>query len=119
MTAKIEFTDADWRELNALLQFKVTLEHVCDYTGFSRDTVIRRIKEKHGMTFKEYADLKRQRTATKLQQKAVEMAINGNATMMIFCLKNMASWSDKIDQTLSGDKIEVKLVKASECKSDS
>lgn len=103
MTAKIELSEADWRELNALLQFKVTLEHVCDYTGFSRDTIIRRIKEQHGLTFKQYADLKRQRTATKLQQKAIEMALNGNSTMMIFALKNIANWTDKQEMTMASE----------------
>ena len=105
MSARVEI---DWNVLDALCQFKVTLAHVCDYMNVSRDAVIRRIREKHDMTFVEYRDLKQQRTATKLQQKAVEMALGGNTTMMIFALKNLAKWSDKIDETTTS-KIEVHI----------
>ena len=59
------------------------------------------------MTFGEYHELRMENTATKLQQKAIEMALKGDRTMMIFCLKNLAKWADKIDtdHTSGGDKI--------------
>jgi len=40
-------------------------------------------------------------TSTKLQQKALQMAMGGNGTLMVFCLKNLAKWSDKQETTLS------------------
>lgn len=91
--------------LDALLQFKVSLEFCADYLGVSSDTIMRRLKEEKGMTFTEYHKLKMQRTAVKLQQKAIELALGGNSTLMIFSLKNLANWSDKIDQknTLATD----------------
>ena len=76
--------EVDYKVLDALLQFKVPLYFVADYMGVSRDTIIRRLREDHDMTYAEYHDLRLQRTATKLQQKAIEMALAGNATMMIF-----------------------------------
>jgi len=85
----------DYSALDALLQFKVSCNFCADYLGVSRDTIVRRIKEDHGLTFSEYHQLKKERTATKLQQKAIELALKGNSTMMIFCLKNLAGWSDK------------------------
>ena len=100
MSAKIEL---DYSALDALLQFKVSLAFCCDYLGVSRDTIMRRIKEDFNMTFKEYHDLKMERTATKLQQKAIEMALGGNNTMMIFCLKNLAKWSDKLEHSGNSD----------------
>lgn len=98
MTAKVEL---NYDKLDALLQFKVTCNFCADYLQVSRDTIIRRIKQDHGMTFSEYHKLKMEHTATKLQQKAIEMALKGNNTMMIFCLKNLAGWADKqeIQQT--------------------
>ena len=90
-------TEVDFVALDAMLQFKVSLKFCADYLGVSRDAIMRRIKEKYDMTFKEYHELKIERTATKLQQKAIEMAFNGDRTMLIFCLKNLANWSDKTE----------------------
>lgn len=87
--------EIDWKELNALLQFKVTLKFVCDYINVSERTLQRRIEEEHGMSFSEYHGLRMNRTGVKLQQKAIEMALAGDRTMLIFSLKNIANWSDK------------------------
>lgn len=91
---RVEFS---WEKLDALLQFKATLKFCAEYLEVSVDTVQRRIKEEKGITFEEYAALKLQRTAVKLQQKAIEMALAGNTTMMIFALKNLAGWADKVE----------------------
>ena len=85
----------NYDKLDALLRFKTTLAFCADYLETSRDTIIRRIRDDHGMTFGEYHELKMSYTATKLQQKAIEMALSGNTTMMIFSLKNLAKWADK------------------------
>jgi uncharacterized protein YuzB (UPF0349 family) len=100
--------DLNYDALDALLQFKVSLSFCADYLGVSRDTIMRRIKEDHGLSFAEYHALKKERTATKLQQKAIELALSGNNVMMIFCLKNLAGWSDKKEVDLtSASKIEI------------
>lgn len=94
MSAKI---NVDWKTLDALLQFKVTLKFCADYLGVSTDSIQRRCKEEKGITFEEYHQSKLARTATKLQQKAIEMALSGDRTMLIFCLKNLAGWTDKLE----------------------
>lgn len=102
-----------WEELNALLQFKVSMVFVADYLGVSIDTIRRRIKEEHDMTFTEYHELRISRTATKLQQKAIEMALKGDRTMLIFALKNLAKWADKIENKseVIAEGIKVNFVK--------
>ena len=89
----------NYDQLDALLQFRVTKKFCADYMRVSEDCIDRRLKEDHNMTFLEYHRLKMQRTAVKLQQKAVEAALRGNSTIMIFCLKNLAGWADKVDTT--------------------
>lgn len=92
MTAKAEI---DWKQLDTLLQFKVPAHFVADQLGIAKETLYRHIKEVKGMTFGEYHELRLLRTGTKLQQKAIEMALHGDRTMLIFCLKNIAGWADK------------------------
>lgn len=102
-------TEIDWNALDALLQFKVTCEFCADYLNVSRDAIIRRIREEKDMTFREYHLLKMQRTATKLQQKAIEQALSGNCnSVMIFALKNLAGWTDK-NEIETTAKIEIKI----------
>lgn len=106
MSAKIEL---DWGRLDALLQFKATLKFCAEYLEVSVDSIQRRIKEEKGITFEEYAALKLNRTAVKLQQKAIEMALGGNTTMMIFALKNLAGWSDKLETKLDTSTIQINI----------
>ena len=106
MSAKIEL---NYDKLDALLQFKVSLRFCADYLGVSRDTVMRRIKEDHGMSFEEYHALKMEMPATKLQQKAIEEALKGNNTMLIFALKNLAKWSDKVESEVKNSVIQINI----------
>lgn len=106
MSAKVEL---DWGRLDALLQFKATLKFCAEYLEVSVDSIQRRIKEEKGITFEEYAALKLNRTAVKLQQKAIEMALGGNTTMMIFALKNLAGWSDKMETKLDTSTIQINI----------
>ena len=102
-------TEIDWKELDALLQFKVSNEFCADYLGTSTATIIRRIREEHDMTFSEYHRIKMQRTSVKLQQKAIEQALSGNSnSVMIFALKNLANWTDK-NEVQTTAKIEINI----------
>jgi AraC-like DNA-binding protein len=98
----------NYDKLDALLQFKVSQKFCAEYLGCSEDTIGRRLKDDHGMTFSEYHKLKMERTSLKLQQKAIEQALAGNSTMMIFALKNLAKWSDKQEIT-SNAQIEINI----------
>ena len=87
--------------LDAMLQFKVTKKYCAEYLRVSEDTIERRIKERTGQTFTEYAENVRQGLSVKLQTTAIEMALfDKHPTMMIFALKNLCGWSDKIENTV-------------------
>lgn len=93
---RIDFTEEQWGLLDAILQYKATLEDCAGHLGCSEDTVENRVKERYGITFSEYRDKKMSSVRLSLQQKAIQQALSGgNNTMLIFCLKNMCGWSDK------------------------
>lgn len=99
----------DYTVLEALMQFKLTKAFVADYLKISTTTLDTRIKEQYNMTYTELGELKQQGVARKLQQKAIEMALKGDRTMLIFSLKNMAKWSDKIEQKQTTESIHIKI----------
>lgn len=96
--------EIDWAVLDSILQFNASKKVCSDILEVSEDTIDRRIREIHDTTFIEYRDRKMGKVKIKLQQKAIEQALAGNATMMIFCLKNLCEWADKIETSTNEKK---------------
>lgn len=86
--------EINWDKLDAMCQYKPFLCDVSEYLGVSEDVIEKRIREEHNCTFSEYRNKKMWRTRFNLTEKAVGMAMAGNTTMMIFCLKNLCGWAD-------------------------
>lgn len=97
MPARIDF---DWKLFDSILQFAPSEVVVVDIMGCSKDTIERRLKEKHNTTFKVYREKMMAKTKLRLQQKAISMALEGNKTMLIFCLKNLCQWADKVEHSV-------------------
>lgn len=92
----------DWKVLDTLLSVGHTKKTCALYLGknFGKDkicveTIDRYIKRKFDMQFTEYAEMQLIDTKIKLSTKAIDMGLDGNATMLIFCLKNINKWTDK------------------------
>lgn len=101
--------EIDFKQLDAMMQFKVTKAFVADWFGCSEDTIERRIRADFAMSFTAYNKLKMNRTGFKLQQKAIEMALAGDRTMLIFSLKNMAQWVEKVETDLTLTNIQITI----------
>lgn len=98
-----------WDKLDGLLAYKSSLVVCADILETTDTTIKNHIQRRYGMTFTEYSQKKLSRTKVKLVSKAIEMATSGNVTMLIFCLKNLAGWSDKLEQEITGGSIQIKI----------
>lgn len=104
--------ELNWDKLDGILQFKPTLKTCADFLELSEKTIENKIREKYDCTFAEYRERKMGNVKVKLQQKAIQMALGGHATMMIFCLKNLCKWADKVENTnIEEGKLEVTFKK--------
>ncbi len=85
--------------------------YILDTKGIKIDekTLQRRIRQKFDMTYPEYKDYMMSSTKIKLVQTAIRKALEGNVVMMIFCLKNLCGWADKLEQTVDVEKNVVQL----------
>lgn len=105
-------TPFSWDKLDGLLAFKANLTVCEEILGVHQNTIKNHIKARYGLTFTEYSNRKLSVTKLRLVQKAIKMAENGNATMMIFCLKNICQWQDKIENVnIDTTPIRIEIVK--------
>lgn len=74
----------------------------------SDDTIVRFIKKEYGMNFAEFSDKRQSEIRLKLRQKQIQVALNGNVTMLIFLGKNLLGQSDKQDITQTSNVVELK-----------
>jgi hypothetical protein len=106
-----KFAQLDWNKLDMALSLGATIQIAADYCELSVDTIYRRIKEKHGITAEEYRERKTANIKLKLIQKAHQLATQDspNVTMLIFCLKNLAGWADKVEHGFDKEKRTILL----------
>ena len=110
MPKKGDKKDIDWHNLDSILEFGARLKDCEEIVGVSQDTLQRRIKEKCGLTFTEYRDLKMSKMRMKLLQKQYDVAMKGNVSMLIWLGKQHLGQKDKHENTNLG-KLEINIDK--------
>jgi hypothetical protein len=102
--------EIEFRKLKELMRFKPRLLDAAAFFECSEDTIERRIKEETGLSFAEFREQNMVHTRMSLIQTALKKASAGDNVMLIFCLKNLCDWSDKVVVGGEADKpIEIKL----------
>jgi len=101
--------DFDWHKLDNILKIGASLIDCVEIMGCGKDTIIRRIKEAHGITFAKYRDQKMAHTRLTVIQRAMELVKKGNVVMTIFVLKNMCGWSDQVPLFATDDQDELEF----------
>lgn len=97
--------EIDIGQIAALMRFNPTLKDAAAFFKCSESTIARRIREEcGGLTFDQFREQNMVQTRMTLIQKALNKAYAGDNVMLIFCLKNLCGWSDKVEQKLVEDK---------------
>lgn len=97
-------TQIDPTELKDLMKFYPSLSDTSAWFNVSEDTIERRTQDLEGKTFAEFRTHYLATTKISLKQKAIAMALEGDRTMLKFCLKNLAGWSEEPAQTAEDQK---------------
>ena len=93
--------DKSDHQLKNIMRYKPRLEDVAAFFECNSSTVERYIKKTYGVTFAEFRLQNQVRSRFEMIQVAMTKALQGDNTMLIFCLKNQCGWADKIDETIS------------------
>jgi AraC-like DNA-binding protein len=89
------YIDIDLGQLDKLCAIQCTKFEVACFFECSEDTIERRIKEKTGMTFSQYFEMKRGRGKIALRRMQMQTAEKGNVTMLIWLGKQYLGQTDK------------------------
>ena len=100
-----------WDKLDGLLAYKSSLVVCSDILDCPESTIQNHIRKRYNLSFSEYSDRKLSKTKVKLVQRAIESALSGNTTLMIFCLKNLCGWSDNNEDQAKNTNIEITIEK--------
>lgn len=89
--------EIDQEQLEAFCRMNPTLKDAAAFFKCSEDTIESRCKE---FGYEGFSDARQQNmvhTRLKLIRSALQMAEKGNPALMIFCLKNLCGWTDKVE----------------------
>lgn len=90
----------DWKQLDLLLQMHATAEEAAAFFSMSVDTLDRRVREEHGITFAEYATPKKALGRMSLRRAQFVTAVNQkNVAMQIWLGKNLLDQKDRQEIT--------------------
>jgi len=97
-------------QLKKMMPLNPTLKDCAGFLDCSEDTITRAIKKETGQTFYDFRDKYLGITRQKLRQKAFQMAMAGDRTVMIFLLKNYCGMKDNPEIYLEQQEVELEFI---------
>lgn len=96
---RIEWDEADWRKFDLMCKVDVTKMDIAEAFGCSTESIARIVQRERGMTFGSYKTQKAGYARAEILHKQMDLAMNGNPTMLIWLGKNLCGQTDKLAQT--------------------
>ncbi len=84
-----------WADFDRLCEVQCTLAEIAAHFGVSEDPIERAVKREHRVNFADYFAQKRNAGFVSLRRKQCELAMAGNATMLIFLGKQYLGQADR------------------------
>ncbi len=84
----------DAKQLAMLAKLRASLDDCASFFKCHPTTIKTWLKDNYDLSYTEFREQQLVHTKLGLTQKAIELAMGGDKTMMIFCLKNLCGWTD-------------------------
>lgn len=89
--------EIDWSIVDGLCEIQCTRDEIAGVLGIEPDTLVRKMKEEHGIGFVEYFSLKSASGKASLRRKQYTIAMDGNAQLLVHLGKNWLGQSEKTE----------------------
>jgi len=100
----------DFGKLEGMLLYDASMYVCADELGVSDDTLDRHVRQAYGMRFKELKERMTDKMALKLKTRLINKALDdGDNTCLIFALKNLGKWSDKVEHGVAKEQQAILL----------
>jgi methylphosphotriester-DNA--protein-cysteine methyltransferase len=99
----------DLEKLARVCQYPMTNEDIAAILDVSVDTISRIVKKEYGITFAEYKAQKQSSLRFTLLAKQIEVAKNGNVSMLIWLGKQYLGQSEKVEQRVDQNTIQINI----------
>jgi AraC-like DNA-binding protein len=87
----------DVDQLESLMRLKPTLADTAAFFKCTERTIERYIRDNFDKTFFDFRHENMVHTRLSLVREAIKQAQSGNTAMLIFCLKNLCGWTDRVE----------------------
>lgn len=91
------------------MRLKPTLEDTAAHFECSTKTIQRFIRDNFDLDFVQFRDQNMVHTRHGIIRKAIEKAMAGDNTMLIFCLKNLCGWKDRYEADTPINNIQINI----------
>jgi len=99
----VDLTTIDYKTLDKLCEIHCTGEECASILDIDYDTLNRRLKEEGYFGFTEYFKKKSATGKMSLRRKQIEVALEGNTTMLVWMGKQHLGQSDKVEQEIKAE----------------
>lgn len=93
----------NWKDFDKLLSMQCTLREVASFFECSEDTIENIVKKEKLCTFSEYSREKKANGKRQLRKRQMDIAMQGNTTMLIWLGKQYLDQKDKNEIEHSGN----------------
>jgi hypothetical protein len=95
----IEFTEKEWGFIDEMMGIHCTGEEIAAIMKVSYDTLERRIKQTHGVSYAEYFKQKSANGKMSLRRRQYTKAMDGDNTQLIWLGKNWLKQTDAVEHS--------------------
>jgi hypothetical protein len=103
------WTEEKLQQLDDLMKLSPTIDDTAHFFRTGKSEIEYLISTKYGLTFSEFRNQRFVHTRNALRKEAINQALGGNTTMLVFAMKNLCGWQDRVENIVNTQEIKITI----------